>query len=282
MIDLIIPIYNAQKTLEKTLMSIKLQTLLDKIKIYLIDDCSNESYEEILNKYKDINITYKKLDKNKGPAVARQEGIDMSKSEYIMFIDADDLFYDADSIKRLYEEIIKGYDYVIGCTHEEKRNIDIYNESDLHGKIYRRSFIENNNIRFNETRFHEDNFFNNLFLLCEPKIQKINTKVYIYVNNEESITNTDYDKEFERLEILLYNMKELLNEAKKRKCTKLKVIFAIFIKIKYFNRIWETFNDEQKNIFINWIKKYNLNIEQYINNQNYEEVYEKMLKEYSY
>lgn len=282
MIDLIIPIYNANKTLEQTIMSIKLQTLLNKIKIYLIDDCSSENYEELLDKYKDMDITYKKLDKNKGPAVARQKGIDISNSEYIMFIDADDLFYDADSVKTLYEEIIKGYDYVSGYSYEEKRNIDISNESDLHGKIYRRSFIKNNNIIFNETRIHEDNYFNNLVLLCDPKIMRINNKIYIYVNNNESITNINNDKEFDNLEILLFNIRELLNQAKKRHSNKDNIVFLIFIKIKYFNRIFESFTEEQKNIFMNWLKKYNLNIEKYMNNQNYEEVYEKLLKEYNY
>ena len=282
MIDLIIPIYNAHNTLEKTLMSIKLQTIVDNINIYLIDDCSNKDYDEILNKYSDMNITYKKLDKNSGPAVARQHGIDTSNSEYIMFIDADDFFYDADSAKKLYEEIIKGYDYVIGCTYEEKRNIQIYNESDLHGKIYRRKFIEDNNIRFNETRFHEDNYFNNLVLLCKPKLSKIEEKVYIYIYNDESITNKDNEKEFDRLEILLSNMHELLVEAKKRNCNRNNVVFAIFIKVKYFNRIWDTFSKEQKDKFIDWTKKYDLRIEEYLNNQNFEEIYEKMLKEYTY
>ena len=121
MIDLIIPVYNAEKTLELTLMSIKMQTIIDKITVYLIDDFSKDNYDEILNNHKDINIIYKKLEKNSGPAVARQKGIDISSNKYIMFIDADDLFYDTDSVKRLYETIEQGYDYVAGFTYEEKR-----------------------------------------------------------------------------------------------------------------------------------------------------------------
>ena len=133
MSDIIIPIYNSGNTLEKTLMSLKLQTLIDKINIYLIDDNSIENYDELLNKYKDMNINYLKLDKNVGPGQARQKGLEISNGEYKLFIDSDDLFYDSDSVKKLYEEIIKGYDYVIGITYEEKRQIEIYNSSDLHG-----------------------------------------------------------------------------------------------------------------------------------------------------
>lgn len=282
MIDLIIPIYNAKNTLDLTLMSIKMQTILNKINVYLIDDCSEDNYDEIINNYKDMNIIYKKLDKNSGPAVARQVGMDISSSDYIMFIDADDLFYDADSVKKLYSEIEKGFDYVIGITYEEKRKIKIMNESDLHGKIYRRKFIEDNQIRFNNTRFHEDNYFNNLVLACEPLIKKIFDFVYIYVYNEESITNIQKEKEFERLEILLSNMRQLLDESKKRNCNREKIAYLMFIKVKYFNQIYLEFTKEQKEEFKLWIKKYNLKIEKYLDRTDLEEIYDEMLKEYSY
>ncbi len=281
MIDLIIPIYNAKKTLEFTLMSIKIQTIVDKINIYLIDDASADKYDEILDNYKDLNITYKRLDTNEGPAVARQVGLNISQGEYIMFIDADDLFYDADSVKKLYNAI-EEYDYAVGYTYEEKRQIKLANSSDLHGKIYRRKFLENNNIKFNKTRFHEDNYFNNLVLLCSPKENEIEDLVYIYIDNKESITNNSKEKEFTRLEIMLSNIKELLNEAKIRNCERQKVIFAIFTKIKYFNRIWNSFTEEQQNLFISWIKKYDLKIEKYINNENYEDILIEMANEYLY
>lgn len=282
MIDLIIPIYNAKNTLDLTLMSIKMQTILNKINVYLIDDCSEDNYDKIINNYKDMNIIYKKLDKNSGPAVARQVGMDISSSDYIMFIDADDLFYDADSVKKIYSEIEKGFDYVIGITYEEKRKIKIMNESDLHGKIYRRNFIEKNKIKFNNTRFHEDNYFNNLVLACEPLIKKIFDFVYIYVYNEESITNIQKEKEFERLEILLSNMRQLLDESKKRNCNRKIIAYLMFIKVKYFNQIYLEFTKEQKEKFKLWIKKYNLKIEKYLERTDLEEIYDEMLKEYSY
>jgi glycosyltransferase involved in cell wall biosynthesis len=282
MIDLIIPIYNAKSTLDLTLMSIKMQTIIDKITVYLIDDCSKDNYEEILENHKDMNIIYKRLDKNSGPAVARQVGIDISSNKYIMFIDADDLFYDTDSVKKLLNTIEDDYDYAVGITIEEKRQIEIMNESDLHGKIYRRKFIEEKNIRFNNTRFHEDNYFNNLVLLSEPRMKELLEDVYIYVNNNESITNVQQEKEFERLEIYISNLKELIEEAKKRNCKRERIINMLFYKVKYFNRIWENFTEEQKNTFKLWLKKYNLKIEKYLNNTSYETLYEEMLNEYSY
>lgn len=282
MIDLIIPIYNAKNTLDFTLMSIKMQTIIDKITVYLIDDCSEDNYEEILNNHKDMNIIYKRLDKNSGPAVARQEGINISANDYIMFIDADDLFYDTDSVKKLLNAIKDDYDYAVGITIEEKRQIEIMNESDLHGKIYRRKFIEEKNIKFNNTSFHEDNYFNNLVLISEPRIKEILEKVYIYVENDKSITNSQKEKEFERLEIYISNLKELIEEAKKRKIKREIVISLLVKKIKYFNNINKSFTNKQKKTFERWLKKYNLNLEKYIKNTNYKTLYDKMFNEYLY
>ena len=278
MIDIIIPVYNARKTLELTLMSIKLQTIINKINIYLIDDDSSEDYKDILNKYKDMNIIYIKLDKNNGPAVARQKGIEMSSSKYIMFIDADDLLYDADSIKKLFNKIEEDYDYVVGITIDEKQNTQIMNESDLHGKIYKREFLLKNNIKFNNTRVHEDNYFNNLVLLCEPKQKEILEKIYIYVDNKDSITNINKEKEFENLEIYISNIKEIIEEATKRNIEKYLIIKYLIMKLKYINRIYNKLSEKQQEIFKIWLKKYDIKLEKYINNTQYDEIYNELLK----
>ena len=278
MIDIIIPIYNARKTLELTLMSIRLQTIINKINIYLIDDNSSEDYKDILNKYKDMNIIYIKLDKNNGPAVARQKGIEMSSSKYIMFIDADDLLYDADSIKKLFNKIEEDYDYVVGITIDEKQNTQIMNESDLHGKIYKREFLLKNNIKFNNTRVHEDNYFNNLVLLCEPKQKEILENVYIYVDNKDSITNINKEKEFENLEIYISNIKEIIEEATKRNIEKDLIIKYLIMKLKYINRIYNKLSEKQQEIFKNWLEKYDIKLEKYINNTQYDEIYNELLK----
>ena len=278
MIDIIIPIYNARKTLELTLMSIKLQTIINKINIYLIDDNSSEDYKDILNKYKDMNIIYIKLDKNNGPAVARQKGIEMSSSKYIMFIDADDLLYDADSIKKLFNKIEEDYDYVVGITIDEKQNTQIMNESDLHGKIYKREFLLKNNIKFNNTRIHEDNYFNNLVLLCEPKQKELLENIYIYVDNKDSITNINKEKEFENLEIYISNIKEIIEEATKRNIEKDLIIKYLIMKLKYINRIYNKLSEKQQEIFKNWLEKYDIKLEKYINNTQYDKIYNELLK----
>lgn len=264
MIDVIIPLYNAKDTLEKTLISLDLQTIKEHLKIYLIDDSGVDNYDAIINNFSSLNIVYHRLNENKGPGLARQEGIQISNGEYITFIDADDYLYDADSMRFLFDGIKEGYDYVSGYTFDEKRYLNINNPSDLHGKIYRRSFLEKNNIKFNETRFHEDNYFNNLVLMLSPKIKELEYCVYIYRYNKKSITNLDHATEFLRLEILIYNLYNLILEGLIRNCNHELIYKVIFDKVCYFNTVYHNMSIEQQKQFIIWLGKYSFNIQKYL------------------
>jgi glycosyltransferase involved in cell wall biosynthesis len=86
-VDVIIPIYNQSKYLPQALDSVLKQGVLRK-NIYVIDDCSSDRPDLIASKY---NIAYLKTDQNSGPAVARNLGIKSSSSEFIAFLDADDM-----------------------------------------------------------------------------------------------------------------------------------------------------------------------------------------------
>ena len=102
MIDIVIPAYNAHKTIKKTLLSIMMQVNIDEINVYLIDDFSDYGYEKEINLFKDkMNINLFRLNKNRGPGFARQYGIEKSKAEYIIFMDSDDCFYDCFSAKKI-------------------------------------------------------------------------------------------------------------------------------------------------------------------------------------
>ena len=152
------------------------------------------------------------------------------------------------------------------------------NESDLHGKIYKREFLLKNNIKFNNTRVHEDNYFNNLVLLCEPKQKEILENVYIYVDNKDSITNINKEKEFDNLEINISNIKEIIEEATTRNIEKDLIIKYLIMKIKYINRIYNKLSEKQQEIFKNWLEKYDFKLEKYINNTQYDKIYNELLK----
>lgn len=193
MIDVIIPVYNSGKNIGKTLNSLLSQVNYKDLCIYIIDDCSSEDYTDILNHYKKyLNITYHKLDKNSGPGIARNYGLEHSNNEYVVFLDSDDEFYKNDSISTLLKNI-ENYDMVLGKIQQmiNDNYIVRFHEGCLHGKMYRRSFLEKNNIKFPAIRTHEDNVFNRLCLAFTNNINMIDDIIYRYNDTENSITNTE-------------------------------------------------------------------------------------------
>ena len=219
-LDIIIPCFNAKKTILNTLESIKIQKDVIGFKVYLINDKSDYDYREEIDNYsKYFYIEEIKLDKNMGPGGARREGINRTNSKYIMFIDSDDVLYDCYSIKDLYNASI-GYDLCISNFIFERDGVRVVKEKNLvwlHGKVYRREFLDKYNIRFNDSRANEDNGFNRLIILMNPKINFYNRITYIYRDNADSITrknNRSY-KIF-GLEGFIYNMKWAIDEALKR------------------------------------------------------------------
>ena len=126
-ISVIIPIFNAEKYISDCLESIINQTLKD-IEIILINDGSNDKTEQIIKEYakKDKRIIILKQ-KNKGAGAARNSGIQISKGEYISFIDSDDMFH-FKTLEIAYENLIKfNADIVLfyGRNFKQKKDIII-------------------------------------------------------------------------------------------------------------------------------------------------------------
>lgn len=92
-ISIIIPVYNVEAYLAECIESAMRQTLSD-IEIICVDDGSTDNSRSILQKYaeKDPRIKLVLNDANRGTLEARKRGILAANGEYIMFLDADDLF----------------------------------------------------------------------------------------------------------------------------------------------------------------------------------------------
>lgn len=200
MIDIIIPAYNAFETIGKTLNSIAKQVNRDSLNVYIINDGSEKSYNYIIDIYTSlINITEIKIE-NSGPGVARQIGLDVSSNEFIVFMDADDTLPHDDSLLNLIS-IISEADLAQGSFLEKTETDSRVLEPQycyLHGKMYRRSLIQKNNITFDKTRryngdIYEDCSFNILYTLCCDRIATTNEVVYIYEYNPNSITKLNKD-----------------------------------------------------------------------------------------
>jgi TRAP-type C4-dicarboxylate transport system substrate-binding protein len=77
-------------------------------------------------------------------------------------------------------------------------------------------------------------------------------------------------------------MQELIQEGKKRNCDRKVVLFYTAIKIKYFNRLWDKFTSEQKKIFKKWLKEYDIKLEKYLTNTNYDVIIDEICETYDY
>lgn len=90
-VDVIIPTYNGLPWLISTIESVQLQTY-KYLKIYIIDDGSTDDTEKVVKSIKDDRIHYIKKS-NGGVSSARNHGIKESKSEFVAFLDSDDLWH---------------------------------------------------------------------------------------------------------------------------------------------------------------------------------------------
>lgn len=103
-ISIIIPVFNAEKYIEKCLLSVINQTIKN-MEIICIDDESTDFSIGIIKEYirKDnrIKLLYQT---HQGAGEARNKGIENATGEYIAFLDADDYYYDSDALEKMVQK----------------------------------------------------------------------------------------------------------------------------------------------------------------------------------
>ena len=261
-LEIIIPAYNAKDTIDKTLASISIQRFTSYFEVLIVNDNSDYDYSFYIDKYKKyFDIRELILDKNVGPGLAREEGIKNSKSDYIMFIDSDDYLYTPFSIQFAINTIKnKNADLLIGSFIYERDNKVLVKKKDptwLHGKVYKRNFLEKYDIHFNDTRKNEDNGFNRLILLLEPKIVILDDIIYVYQENPNSITrknNREY--KFTGLEGYFYNMNWSIEKAKKRGASEevIRNSLLVFLVSSYYYYI-DLYDKYDVSYILKWVKE---------------------------
>ncbi|MBN1655940.1 MAG: glycosyltransferase [Deltaproteobacteria bacterium] len=107
--SVIIPSYNAAATLEPLLNSLKKQTLSD-YEVIVVDDASTDDTENLVARYP---VKYERLQRNAGPAIARNRGAELAKGEWFVFTDADTVF-EPDTMQTI-DEILEGSDAAALC-----------------------------------------------------------------------------------------------------------------------------------------------------------------------
>lgn len=204
-VDVIIAAYNSKDFIHKALASLSIQIINFPLNIIIVNDCSKYDYKEEIKFFDSkLNIKEVKLSKNSGAGVAKQFGLDNSKGDFVLFLDSDDVLFDSHSLQALYNLVSDGNcDYAIGAVIFEnngQKNVINGHDGCLHGKLYSRKLIKDNNIKFNTTRTSEDNSFNHLCLFNAKNVRNTDEIVYIYKEHKNTLTKgINIEKETDNL-----------------------------------------------------------------------------------
>lgn len=216
MISVIIPAYNAARTIRRCIQSVLDQTYTEW-EMIIVDDGSKDNTLDICQSYDDsrIRVLHKE---NGGVSSARNHGLKFAQGDYIAFIDSDD-FIEADYLEHLSQGL--GYDIVIsGFCYENtpesssfhlklanreavgRELSKLINADQLcypWGRLFKRSIIETYHIRFDEAmRFAEDNVFNWEYL-CHINSLRIDTTQKDYHKSSDE-GGAGYNLSFEEMD----------------------------------------------------------------------------------
>ena len=184
--SIVIPVYNTVRELERCVESITVQTFAD-YEVILVDDGSTDGSADLCDCLSRNDSRIKTIHKdNGGCSEARNTGIRAASGRYLMFVDSDDMWDDAEALAKLREIVLsKSCDIVcfgVGIYNEEGelekvRKVSL-SEGCGHDKvsvltelIYRNQYFSACYVRVYERQFLVDN---NLFfvegLLCEKNV----------------------------------------------------------------------------------------------------------------
>lgn len=190
-VSVIVPAYNAEKTVGKTLDSLLSQTLKN-IEIIVVDDASRDDTKRIVSEYaeKDARIRFFPQEKNAGPSAARNFGMQHATGEYIGFVDSDD-WCEPEMFEQMYMVADDADIVVSGALHDvlddagsiavqtvDKTGVNevISDKKDITAcaarldgqrlfayawnKLYRTRFVMENHVLFVPQTLNEDYIFN--------------------------------------------------------------------------------------------------------------------------
>lgn len=250
-ISVIIPVYNAEKTIVKCVESIVCGEMKD-ISVILVDDCSKDGSwrccQELSNRYS--NVCCYQNEQNRGVSYTRNHGLEVAKSEYILFVDSDDWVsgkYAEELLdtaqKNSNSLVISGFYFrneVVGYKQDyiwKKDGEEVYSivQKDffklqkkfylqqLWNKIFRRDVIKKAHIRFDENQSMGEDFQFVLDYMEAAKIETcivLNSPLYYYVRATQSSLMSHFctdinEHAYNRFEQLMHLCGEVTPEIEK-------------------------------------------------------------------
>ena len=203
-----IPAYKAHNHLQDVLSSIQIQTIRDELSVIIASDDPGADYSVFKRRFQDLDIEILPTDKNTGPGLARQRCMDACKTDWITFIDADDVFFTPFALEMLRGGIKQNVIEVQGTFLQEVENnpqgIRTFPQQNIghpwvFGRLYNKTFLKQNEIAFSELRAMEDGELNwkiRMTIEGSPfSINVIQDPVYLWrIGSEHSITRSGIDE----------------------------------------------------------------------------------------
>jgi glycosyltransferase involved in cell wall biosynthesis len=246
-ISVIIPVYNSGEYLERSIESVLNQTFYD-FELIVVDDGSNDNSIQIIKKFMERDKRIILVEQsNQYAGIARNNGMKIAKGEYLLFLDSDD-FFEPNMLEMLRKKADDKKADVVICNayfydndtgevtepswvlrKEYIPNIeDVFSYSDIMhrifqislpvpwNKLYRRSFVENNSLYFQNIKRSNDELFVNLSLILAERLCVLDERLLTYrVNNQASLQGMG--KEYEVSYDFAYALRAIKNELVKRR-----------------------------------------------------------------
>ena len=209
--SIIIPCYKAETYIASILRTYGDSERKD-FEVILVDDCSPDATYPLLQE-KTRNFTHIRVlqtDKNGGPGLARNKGLEFATGEYILFNDCDD-DVDLSVLERIDELLIDKkevdlivmpfqisrngkaelVDYYTKCKNGERVPVELIVQ-DAGGpvaRVYKKEIIEKYSLEFPPRLTGEDKCFVIRYLVHAENIYKLDYVYYTYIMNKQSITH---------------------------------------------------------------------------------------------
>ena len=200
LLSIIIPTFNAEKTIQTAIASLLKIKNQDLIEIIIVNDCSTDNTFKVLNNYSD-HIKILNLDKNVGCGLARNKGVKIAIGQYISFLDADDIYlledlsFFNDLVSKTHSDLylfrhkIKTDDENITLKFQNnnyelfniefKQNPSLIKERPCWSIIYKKNYLLDNKIFFKRSHWEDIDFV--LEALCNSiKITNVNLDIIEY------------------------------------------------------------------------------------------------------